>query len=254
MHVPCASRPMNAGRSRLPEAGPERSPSTSLAASPPISSTRRPQPLFAGRRLSNAYHDSMARSRTSDGGRREATPLLSRVGALVDHLRDLGFAPILVGGMALVALGSRRVTRDFDFVLATPGDRLSPLVDALYAAGLELAARLDSDGEVVATIDNPRVAAARLRIDGPPSAFFFDRRTRFRVDLLFDFPLPAADLARRATRIRVQSVDLDVAGVDDLLTLKTIARAERVAAGDAEDVAYLQRLVRRKRKARPGQP
>ena len=50
---------------------------------------------------------------------------LDEVGAIVTELRDLGLAPVLVGGMALVILGSRRVTRDFDFVIAQPGDRLA---------------------------------------------------------------------------------------------------------------------------------
>jgi hypothetical protein len=42
---------------------------------------------------------------------------LEEVGVVVGVLTDLGFEPVLVGGMALVILGSRRVTRDFDFVL-----------------------------------------------------------------------------------------------------------------------------------------
>ena len=32
-------------------------------------------------------------------------------------LDDLGLEPVLVGGMALVVLGSRRVTRDYDLVV-----------------------------------------------------------------------------------------------------------------------------------------
>jgi hypothetical protein len=50
------------------------------------------------------------------------------VGDIVHDLRALGLTPVLVGGMALVVLGSRRVTRDFDFVIAQPGDRLEQTV------------------------------------------------------------------------------------------------------------------------------
>ncbi len=50
---------------------------------------------------------------------------LNTVGEVVEELRGLGLEPVLVGGMALVVLGSRRVTRDFDFVIAHPGDRLA---------------------------------------------------------------------------------------------------------------------------------
>ena len=45
---------------------------------------------------------------------------LDDVHDVIAALEDRGFAPILVGGMALVVLGSQRVTRDFDFVVAAP--------------------------------------------------------------------------------------------------------------------------------------
>ena len=63
---------------------------------------------------------------------------LQTVAKVVQGLRGLGFEPVLVGGMALVVLGSRRVTRDFDFVVAQPGDRLALVVGVFYDRGLEL--------------------------------------------------------------------------------------------------------------------
>ncbi len=47
---------------------------------------------------------------------------LDVVGELFEALARLGLEPVLVGGMALVVLGSRRVTRDFDLLVARPGD------------------------------------------------------------------------------------------------------------------------------------
>jgi len=93
---------------------------------------------------------------------------------------------------------------------------------------------------VTATIDNRRVAAARLRLDAPASAYFLNPRTGLRIDLLFDFPLPAASLARRATSVKARSVVLRVASEDDLLRLKRIALAHRSSPGDAEDIAFLE--------------
>ena len=40
---------------------------------------------------------------------------IQAVGGLMDDLRALGLAPVLVGGMALVVRGSRRVDLLFDF-------------------------------------------------------------------------------------------------------------------------------------------
>lgn len=165
---------------------------------------------------------------------------LDDAAAIVTALRGLGFEPVLIGGMALVMLGSRRVTRDFDFVIAQPGDRLEKVLAVLYDRGLELASRLSGDGEVTATISNRKVASVRLRLDAPASAYFFNPRTGFRIDLLFDFPLPASTLAARATRTKVRSYVFHVASEADLLQLKRIARASRSSPGDAQDVAFLE--------------
>ena len=51
---------------------------------------------------------------------------LDAVGSVVEALAGLGLEPVLVGGMALVVMGSRRVTRDFDFLVARPGEALGP--------------------------------------------------------------------------------------------------------------------------------
>ena len=170
--------------------------------------------------------------------------LIDQVGEVVREMGGLGLRPVLVGGMALVVLGSRRVTRDFDFVISTPRERLEPLVGVLYDRGLELAARVNEDGDVTATIDNRRVACARLTIDQPPSAFFLDPATGLRIDLLFDFPVAASDLASRAARLKLRTHVFQVASIEDLLHLKEIAAKTRSAPGDAEDLAYLRRRLR----------
>jgi hypothetical protein len=165
---------------------------------------------------------------------------LQAVGDIVHGLRALGLAPVLVGGMALVVLGSRRVTRDFDFVVAHPGDRLARTIGLFYDRGLELVSRLNEMGAVISTIADRKVAAIRLRLDAPASAYFFNTETGLRVDLLFDFPISAAKLAERATRIKIRTQVFDVASEQDLLRLKRIAKAARSAPGDAEDIAFLE--------------
>ncbi|MBI3490552.1 MAG: hypothetical protein HY047_01955 [Acidobacteria bacterium] len=165
---------------------------------------------------------------------------LQTVGEIVQGLRALGLEPVLVGGMALAVLGSRRVTRDFDFVIAHPGDRLARTIDLFYDRGFELVSRLNEMGEVISTIANRKVAAIRLRLDAPASAYFFIAETGLRVDLLFDFPIPAAKLAEHATRTTIRTYVFDIASEQDLLRLKRIAKAARSAPGDAEDIAFLE--------------
>jgi hypothetical protein len=168
-------------------------------------------------------------------------------GAIAAGLRLLGFDPVLVGGMALVILGSRRVTRDFDFLVEAPGKRLSALVDFFYEQGFELVSRLDQAGNVTATIDNRRVATIRIRADDPGSVYFFNRSTRLRIDLLFDFPIAAHDVAKAAARMKILGHAFAVASPEDLLRLKEIASAARSFAGDAQDIEFLRALLARGR-------
>lgn len=166
-------------------------------------------------------------------------------GAIVYDLQRLGLRPVLVGGMALAVLGSRRITRDFDLLIDAPGARLSSVLDAFYDRGFELVSRLDPSDNVVNTIDNRRVAAIRIRADEPSSIYFFNPVTRLRIDLLFDFPLPAADVADRATRLKIAGHVFTIASEEDLLELKRIAKAARSFAGDAQDIEFLERRLKR---------
>lgn len=169
---------------------------------------------------------------------------LNEAASVADGLRNIGVEPVLVGGMALVLLGSRRVTRDFDFVIAHPGDRLNALVDLLYERGFELASKVNDAGDITATIDNARVAAVRLKLDGPASAYFWHSTKRLRIDLLFDFPVAAAELAANAVATKIRGRVLNVASAADLLRLKQIAAKKRSAAGDAQDIEFLKAHLR----------
>jgi len=177
----------------------------------------------------------------------DTADFLQTAAEVVADLHALGLSPVLVGGMALVIRGSRRVTHDFDLVITHPGDRLDRTLECLYARGLELVSRLDDAGNVAATIDNRSVAATRLRLDKPASVYFYNGDTGLRVDLLFDFPIDAASLEARATKMRIRSHLFAVASDEDLLTLKRIAAAARSAPGDAEDIAFLEARLNARR-------
>jgi hypothetical protein len=145
-----------------------------------------------------------------------------------------------------VYLGSRRVTRDFDFVIEKPADRLGNMLDILYGRGFELASQLDKNGDITITIDNRNIAAMRLRLDAPNSAFFLNPKTGLRIDLLFDFPIPTAELSKNAQRTKVSSLTLPIASEQDLLRLKKKAQSSRKSSGDAQDIAFLQGLQKKK--------
>jgi len=173
---------------------------------------------------------------------RDADPL-KELFPLLRTLEERGLHPVLVGGMALVVLGSQRVTKDFDLLVSAA--RLSrDLVGVIYKRGYELVTKLNKAGEVERTIDNPAVATARLKLDQPRSVFFYNWKTGLRVDLLLDFPLATRDIADRAAKIGKGPRALRVASPEDLLRLKEVAYADRKLAADAQDLEFLRNLLK----------
>lgn len=172
---------------------------------------------------------------------READPL-GAIFPLLNALEEKGLQPVLVGGMALVVLGSQRVTRDFDLLVSSTA-LSQELVEVIYRQGYQLISKFNKAGEVERTIDNPTVAAARLKLDKPRSVFFHNPKTGLRVDLLLDFPLPTVPIAARAAKIGKKPRSLRVASPEDLLHLKEIAYADRKFAADAQDLEFLRNLL-----------
>lgn len=165
---------------------------------------------------------------------------LEKVLALSEALEEKGFRPVLVGGIALVILGSQRVTKDFDFLVSLQDLGVDDLTAIFYKHGFALVTKFNKQGEILRTIDNRRVAAIKLKSDLPQSLFFFDWKTRLKVDLLLDFPLLAKDIVGRATKVKIKSRSLRIASPEDLLRLKEIAYAARHSAADADDLAFLK--------------
>src|SRR5262245_20451762 len=120
---------------------------------------------------------------------------MEAVETLAEALESKGFEPVLVGGMALVILGSQRITEDYDFLVTTRGPRIRELVGIMYRHGLELITKLNPEGEVIRTVDNPRVAAAKVEAESPKSLFFIKPSSELRVDILLDFPMPAHEVS-----------------------------------------------------------
>ena len=170
------------------------------------------------------------------------TDFIQSVGALLKDVTELGYVPILVGGMALVTLGSTRVTKDFDFLIEEEARKKKKLMDVFYKHGLELVSKLDKFGNVLRTVDNPNVAFLKLDMDTPKSAYFYNHARGLRVDLLFDFPIPAKDVYKRSHQKKIQSHVFRIADKQDLLTMKEIAIQDRRLSSDLQDLEFLQEL------------
>jgi len=170
---------------------------------------------------------------------------LETAAALAVALEEAGHEPVLVGGMALVILGSQRVTNDFDFLISSPKPLTRRLVNLMYRHGFELITKLGPTGEVVRTVDSSRVAAIKIKMEDPRTLPFFNHRVGLRVDLMQDFPLPAHGLSQNAAKVRLSSGTIRVAAPPDLLKLKKIAYADRKSAADAQDLEFLRNFIKK---------
>ena len=168
---------------------------------------------------------------------------LDIVGQIIKELETHNLTPVLVGGMAFVILGSQRVTKDFDFLISEDARNLEELLQIFYSHGLELASKVNKQGEVVRTIDNKKIAYNRLQIDKPESAYFYNHKTGLRIDLLFDFPLTAIDVAKKAQKKKIRSHTFTIASKNDLIRLKEIAYQDRKLASDAQDLEFLNQKL-----------
>lgn len=163
---------------------------------------------------------------------------------VVRNLRAAGFEPVLVGGLALTLFGSDRVTFDCDLLTARPADldQAKSLVGAMHKAKCFFVSKLDKHRRPVQCIDNVAVAAARVLIDKPDTAFFWNQALEMRFDLLLDFPMKSDTLLAAAVEKKLgKSARVKVAGLKHLKLMKEIALRERKEAKDAQDLEFIKR-------------
>ena len=167
---------------------------------------------------------------------------IKSVGTFLKDIMKLGYTPTLVGGMALVTLGSNRVTKDFDFLIEEEARMNKKLMEVFYKHRLELVSKLDEHGNVVRTVDNQNVAFAKLSMDPPQGAYFYNRGLGLRVDFLFDFPIPARDVYERSHHKKIRSQSFHIADKQDLVTMKEMAVKDRRLSIDLQDLEFLRTL------------
>jgi predicted nucleotidyltransferase len=151
--------------------------------------------------------------------------------ALLETLarHDVDF--VVIGGVAVQAYGHLRTTRDVDVIAApTPenGLRLAAALTELHAVNRGVDARHLHDPTDPATF-------------AQAGSLFLDTRDGM-LDVMQDAAgaPPYADLRERAVAVRLGAIEVQVAGLDDLISLKR-------AAGrpvDQEDIAVLTDLQR----------
>jgi hypothetical protein len=151
--------------------------------------------------------------------------------AMLRRLTEAGVDFVVIGGIAVIAQGYVRTTRDLDIAFA--GD----------------AANLEALGRVLTALD------ARLREVGGDIPFVADARTLAGIQLLtLDTSLGWLDIHRvvsgvdhyedlreRATPVSLEGIRVRIASIDDLLAMKAAAGRDK----DRLDIAALEAIKRR---------
>lgn len=134
---------------------------------------------------------------------------------------------VVIGGLAAIAHGSRRMTRDVDVVVQPEDANLRRLELALAELGARKLLDAGADAEIV------RADVAMVAL----GATLHTRSPAGRLDIV-GAPAGAAtypDLERRAVRARIGETEVMIAGLDDLIAMKRAAARPL----DLQDVADL---------------
>ena len=156
------------------------------------------------------------------------------VKAMLQRLTAGGVDFVIVGGIAMVMLGSARLTRDLDICFATDDANLRALGEAL----VDLDARLrEIDAEVSFVPDERTLANVEL-LTLTTSAGWLDIHRRL------DGAPPYEKLRRQAERYDIGGFAVLVASPGDMIAMKRAA-GRNVDLIDLEELKAIKRLRRR---------
>jgi hypothetical protein len=154
------------------------------------------------------------------------------VGELLRRLVAQGVDFVVVGGIAAIAHGSPRLTRDLDIAYAADQANL----EALGAVLMGLDASLFGVTEEVPFVPDDRTLANVQLVTLTTLAGRLDVMTR-------PDGAPAYDvLRRRAVRQRIAGVTVLVASIDDLISMKRAAGRNK-DLGDIDELEAIKRLA-----------
>ena len=148
---------------------------------------------------------------------------------------------VLVGGLAVALHGYQRVTMDVDVVLALNDENLAKFVDCAKSADLKPVLPIPIDSlRDAALIDlwHREKGMLAFALRGPDM-------TATVIDVLVRPVVPFDELKRNAVIKRVGPLSIPVAGIDDLIRLKS-------GTGRSKDVLDIEELRKIKRQLAEG--
>ena len=151
-------------------------------------------------------------------------------------LNGSGVRFVVVGGVATVLHGHPRFTADLDVALDLSFDNPRRAVDALLAIGLAPLLPVDAREFADPATRRTWVTDRHLMV-----FTFADPDDPFHhVDLFAEDPVPFEELWERSVDVRLGSISVRIASLDDLIAMKRVAGRPQ----DLADIAALELIKR----------
>jgi predicted nucleotidyltransferase len=155
-------------------------------------------------------------------------------GRMLERLTARGVDFVVIGGIAVILLGSPRTTQDLDICFARDRENL----EALGRVLVELEGRLRNIDEDVPFVPDARTLAGMELLTLSTTAGNLDVHVRPK-----GAP-PYPTLRRRARRLSLEGFAVLVASIDDMIAMKVAAGRTRDLA-DVEELEAIRRLRKR---------
>ncbi len=141
---------------------------------------------------------------------------------------------VVVGGVAVVLQGHPRLTADLDLVVALEPANARRAMRTLGSLGYRPRAPVRAEDFADPEIRKRWIEEKGLAV----FSLWSDRFPATEIDVFVSEPMPFDQLLARSTRAAIAGVDVAVAGLDDLISMK-----ERVGRPkDVQDVIELKKL------------
>lgn len=165
---------------------------------------------------------------------------------ILRRLNEFTDPPIMIGGAAVVALGSDRLTKDVDIAFQDARALLTVMYDFGFKAIAK--AERDENGELTEVSLFPEIATAFQCTLDRRALIFIHEVTQARFDVWLAPHVPYDQLLKNSFTADFDGVPIRVASAEDLIAMKRIALENNPKrATDLMDIAFLEKKLGRPR-------
>lgn len=152
---------------------------------------------------------------------------------LFKALNDAGVQYIVVGGIATILHGYVRATSDVDLVIDLRVDETSKTISVLTGAGFKPKVPVQAMEFADAAKREQWIREKGMQV----FSMYHPDNIGMTVDLFVQQPIPYQELLQRSVVMNLDSINVRVCSIDDLIVMKQLA-------GRAKDLADIEQLTK----------